>query len=177
MPLSDREVKNVLSFYVDLRNVVLVVGAAVMVAGFVALIAVVYEIGRKDGGHAAAASSSPDGQTAPKPKPRVRAKPQEDIDALERQEAEGAAVEEGGAEPAGSGAETDVETETAPETGPDPLEVQSSGAAANTPTPVGGSVSAPPGDGESPHKETHNPSSENGLTKRLKQVFREPKQN
>ena len=171
MPLSDREVKNVLSFYVGLRNVVLFAGAAVIVAALVALIALVYDMGRKDGGHAAA-SSSADGQTVPRPKPRLHAKPQEAINAEEHQEGEGAAAGESGAEPAGGGAET----ETAPGTDPDPLAVQSSGAAAARPAP-GGSVSATPGDGESPHKETHTPSSENGLTKRLKQIFREPKQN
>jgi hypothetical protein len=167
MPLSDREVKNVLSFYVGLRRVVLVVGATVIVAAVLAVVALVYDIGRKDGGHAAAASSSPDGQTVPKPKPRVGAKP----DALEHEEAEEAATGEGGAEPAGSDAGTGNET------APDPLAVQSSDAAGARPAPGGGSVSPAPGDGESPDKETHPPSSENGLTKRLKQIFREPKQN
>ena len=64
MTVSDREVRSVLRFYVWLRKIALVAGVAVIVAAGVAVIALVYNIGLKNGGQSAAvAAAVPSGQT------------------------------------------------------------------------------------------------------------------
>jgi len=132
MPLSDREVKNVLGFYVGLRNVVLIAGVAVIVAAVVAVIAGAYNIGRKNGN--AEAAVAPSGQA----KHRADAQSHEEIDAPELQDAEEAAgptrtdlgVGEDDANTTASGAETP------PEARPDPSAVQRPDASAASPAPA-----------------------------------------
>jgi hypothetical protein len=128
MPLSDRELNNVISFYTGLRKVVFIAGVVVIVAAVVAVIAGTYDIGRKDGKAEAA--------LAPKPKPRVQAKSQEEIDAVEPEEAEEAAgpartdLGEADANTTQSGAATP------PETRPDPSAVQRPEVSAASPLPA-----------------------------------------
>jgi hypothetical protein len=144
MPLSDREVKNVLGFYVVLRNVVLIAGVVVIVAAVVAVIAGAYNIGRKNGNAEAAAAPVASGEAnpAPKPKPRARAKSQEETEALKLQEAEETAghtktdlgLGEDDAKTTESGAET------RPEARPEPSAVQRPDASAGGPAPAPGVV-------------------------------------
>jgi hypothetical protein len=140
MPLSDREVKNVLGFYVLLRNIVLIAGVAVIAAAVVAVIAGAYNIGRKNGNaEAVGATVAPSGQAkhGPTPKARARAKSQEEIEALELQQADEAAghtrTDLGLGEDDAKTTETGVETR--PEARPDPSAVQRQDASAASPVP------------------------------------------
>jgi hypothetical protein len=135
MVLSDRELKSVIGFYMGLRKAVFIAGCAAMVAGVAAVIALTYNIGRENGGQAAA-SGSPSGQaqTAPNPKPRRIARRHVKAPPPEREEVEQAGNE---ATPPDVPAVTEVDIQAAP-----PARV------ASAPGVDGWSVAAPSVDAE-----------------------------
>ena len=58
MPLSDRELHNVIAFYMGLRKVVFAAGIALVAAGVVAVLVGAFQIGRRDGLQAGEAATA-----------------------------------------------------------------------------------------------------------------------